>query len=183
MRRHLTFANVVSLIALFVALSAGAYASFHLPANSVGSRAIRNGQVKNADLAGNAVTSSKLKAGSVRGSDTNMQWALISKGGTIKEQSGGIAVKQSSSGELTLDFGHSLLGRSIQVTPVFSGKDVSPGPFGAWASVAICGAPTTTDALQISCDAPYNSPRFAVVATFTTSSSTHVPHSFMITAF
>ena len=183
MRRHLTFANVVSLIALFVALSAGAYATLRLPRDSVRSGTIKNGQVKNPDLATSAVTGSKVRAGSLGSSDTNLQWAFITKAGAIKEQSGGIAVKQDSSGELTLDFGHSLLGRSIQVTPVFSGKDTNPGPFGAWATVAICGAPTTTDAVQISCDSPYNSARFAVVATFTKSSSTHVPHSFMITAF
>ncbi|MGH2973699.1 MAG: hypothetical protein ACRDLL_02365 [Solirubrobacterales bacterium] len=183
MRRHLTFANIVSLIALFVALGGGAYATLRLPRNSVRSGTIRDGQVKNADLATSAVTSSKVRAGSLESADTNLQWALVSKAGAIKEQSGGIAVKQDSSGELTMDFGRSLLGRSIQVTPVFSGKDVSPGPFGAWASVAICGAPTTTDAVQIKCDTPYNSARFAVVATFTASSSSHVPHSFMVTAF
>jgi hypothetical protein len=49
-RRHLTFANVVSVLALFVALGGGAYAAFHLPKNSVKSKHIVNGQVKEADL-------------------------------------------------------------------------------------------------------------------------------------
>jgi hypothetical protein len=50
-RRHLSFANVVSVVALFVALGGGAYAAFHLPRNSVKSRHIKNGQVKRRDLA------------------------------------------------------------------------------------------------------------------------------------
>jgi hypothetical protein len=49
---RLTFANVVSVIALFVALGGGAYAAFHLPKNSVRSKNIVNGQVKKPDLAG-----------------------------------------------------------------------------------------------------------------------------------
>ena len=51
-RPRLTFANVVSVIALFVALGGGAYAAFHLPKNSVRSKNIVNGQVKKPDLAG-----------------------------------------------------------------------------------------------------------------------------------
>jgi hypothetical protein len=39
--RHVTFANVVSLMALFVALSGGAYAALKLPANSVGARQLK----------------------------------------------------------------------------------------------------------------------------------------------
>jgi hypothetical protein len=50
-RARLTFANVVSVIALFVALGGGAYAAFHLPKNSVRSKNIVNGQVKKPDLA------------------------------------------------------------------------------------------------------------------------------------
>lgn len=42
LRTRLTFANVVSLLALFVALSGGAYAAFKLPANSVGSKQLKS---------------------------------------------------------------------------------------------------------------------------------------------
>jgi hypothetical protein len=57
-RRHLSFANVVAVVALFVALGGGAYAAFHLPKNSVKSRNIKNGQVKNQDLVKPAVVKS-----------------------------------------------------------------------------------------------------------------------------
>jgi hypothetical protein len=51
MRRHLTYANVMATLAVFLVLGGGAYAAFHLPKNSVRSRNIVNGQVKNKDLA------------------------------------------------------------------------------------------------------------------------------------
>jgi hypothetical protein len=60
-KRHLTFANVASALALFVALATGgAYA-----ANTVFSRDIVDGQVKSVDLADAAVTTQKLAGGAV----------------------------------------------------------------------------------------------------------------------
>ena len=50
-RSHLTYANVISTLCLFVLLGGGAYAAFHLPKNSVRSKNIVNGQVKARDLA------------------------------------------------------------------------------------------------------------------------------------
>jgi hypothetical protein len=59
--QHLTFANVASAIALFVALSTGgAYA-----ANTIFSTDIVDGEVKTADLANEAVSGPKLKPGAV----------------------------------------------------------------------------------------------------------------------
>ncbi len=48
--KRLTFSNVTSFIALFVALSAGSYAAISLPANSVGSKQIKTKAVTNAKL-------------------------------------------------------------------------------------------------------------------------------------
>jgi len=47
---HLTYANVVSTIALFLVLGGVTYAAFHLPKNSVRSKNIVNHQVKSKDL-------------------------------------------------------------------------------------------------------------------------------------
>ena len=55
MRSHLSFANVLSALALFIALGGGAYAA-SLPRNSVGTQ----------QLKGNAVTSAKVKDGSLQ---------------------------------------------------------------------------------------------------------------------
>jgi hypothetical protein len=65
LRGHLTYANVVSTISLFVVLGGTGFAAVTLSANSVGSQQIRNGQVRNADLARNAVASAKVRDGSL----------------------------------------------------------------------------------------------------------------------
>jgi hypothetical protein len=64
-KARLTFANVISLIALFVALGGTGYAAIKLPKNSVTSKTIKKGAVTNAKLGKNAVTSSKVKNGSL----------------------------------------------------------------------------------------------------------------------
>ena len=52
--------NVLGLVAIFLALSAGAYAVQKAPKNSVVSKSIKDGQVRNQDLGAGAVTSDKL---------------------------------------------------------------------------------------------------------------------------
>jgi hypothetical protein len=64
--RHVSFSNVVALLALFVALGGTAWA---LANNSVKSRHIDNGQVKTEDLDGDAVTGGKIEAAAVKASD------------------------------------------------------------------------------------------------------------------
>lgn len=59
MRPRLTFANVISCLALFVALGSGAYAATQLPKNSVGSKQIKK----------NAVNTAKVKNRSLRAVD------------------------------------------------------------------------------------------------------------------
>lgn len=67
-RAHLTYANVMSTIAVLFAIGgASAYAASHLPNNSVTSKTIKNGQVKTKDLQNNAVNSAKLANGAVTG--------------------------------------------------------------------------------------------------------------------
>ena len=60
---------IVGLLALFVALSATSYAAVVLPKNSVGTRQIEPGGVRSSDIASNAVTSRKVKDGSLLLSD------------------------------------------------------------------------------------------------------------------
>src|ERR671933_800706 len=64
-RRHLTFANVIAVIALFVALGGAGYAAFRLPRNSVRSRNIKNGQVKSADVKDNGLTGTDIDESSL----------------------------------------------------------------------------------------------------------------------
>ena len=59
LRAHLSYANVMSSIAVFMVLGGSAYAAATLPKNSVGSKQIKS----------NAVTSSKVKNGSLLSKD------------------------------------------------------------------------------------------------------------------
>lgn len=59
----------IALLALFVALGGTAYAAVTLPSNSVGTRQIKPKGVKGADIASNAVTSPKVKNGSLLAAD------------------------------------------------------------------------------------------------------------------
>jgi hypothetical protein len=67
-RSRLTFANVVSLMALFVALSGGAYA-LTVPKNSVGAKALKKNAVTEPKIKKNAVTSPKVRNGTLTGTD------------------------------------------------------------------------------------------------------------------
>jgi hypothetical protein len=64
---RLSFANVISLIALAVALGGSAYAAVSLPKNSVGPKQIKKRAVTNAKLANGAVTGAKVRAQSLTG--------------------------------------------------------------------------------------------------------------------
>ena len=68
MVRHLR-GNAVAYLALFIALGGSAYAAIKIEKNAVRSKHIKDGQVKNRDLANNAVTSPKVANGSLLGED------------------------------------------------------------------------------------------------------------------
>ncbi len=61
---RLTFANVMSVVAVFIAIGGGAYAA-GLAKDSVKSKQIAANAVKQSELAGNAVTADKIADGSV----------------------------------------------------------------------------------------------------------------------
>ncbi len=74
-RSRLTYANVASSLALFLAVSGGtAFAAATIGSSQIKSGAVTNskiasGAVSNSKLASNAVTGSKIKAGTITGSD------------------------------------------------------------------------------------------------------------------
>jgi hypothetical protein len=69
LRPHLTYANVIATLALFLALGGGAYAAIKLPKNSVGAKQIKKNAVRSAEIKGNAVGSGKVKNRSLRAND------------------------------------------------------------------------------------------------------------------
>jgi hypothetical protein len=64
-RLRLSYANVMSTLAVMIALGGTSYAAFSLPNNSVTSKKIKNGAVHATDLANGAVTGKKLAANAV----------------------------------------------------------------------------------------------------------------------
>jgi hypothetical protein len=68
-RSRITFSNVISLVALFVALGGSAYAAGVLPPNSVGRAQLQHNAVASGEIASNSVGRSELKADSVTGSE------------------------------------------------------------------------------------------------------------------
>ena len=64
-RSHLSFANVVSVIALFVALGGASYAAISLPPRSVGTAQLKRDSVTGAKIKTGSVVSSDLKNGSL----------------------------------------------------------------------------------------------------------------------
>jgi hypothetical protein len=66
---RLTFANVIALLALFVALGGTSYAAVTLANNSVKSKHIGAGQVNRSDIKKNAINSAKVANGSLVAGD------------------------------------------------------------------------------------------------------------------
>jgi hypothetical protein len=66
-RRQLTFANVVSCLALFVALGGVGYAASHLPKNSVGAKQLKKNAVTTAKIEKEAITAARVKNGTLTG--------------------------------------------------------------------------------------------------------------------
>ena len=69
LKRHLSYANVASTLALIMALGGTAYAGATLARNSVGSAQIKRSGVANSDIRNNAVTSAKVRNRSLRAGD------------------------------------------------------------------------------------------------------------------
>lgn len=68
-RKRLTYANVVSTLALALVIGGGTAVAAGIAPNSVGSIQIKNGNVKTPDLKNNAVKSAKVKDGTLTGAD------------------------------------------------------------------------------------------------------------------
>src|SRR4051812_5582984 len=81
-RSRLTFANVTSCVALFIALGGTGYAAIKLPRNSVGSAQIRSQAVGSSELRSNAVTSRAIRPGSVQSTDLSTEARAALRGQT-----------------------------------------------------------------------------------------------------
>jgi hypothetical protein len=68
-RQRLSFANVTSTLALFVALGGTSYAAITLPSNSVGKSQIRSGAVGQSEVSSNSIGPWELRTNAVRSSE------------------------------------------------------------------------------------------------------------------
>jgi len=96
--KHLTFANAISCIALFVALSGAAYAATTLGKKSVKTQNLANGAVTTLKLRGGAVTNLKLRNGAVSGAkiaNATIGSTQLANGAVRSAQLGGIVVTES----------------------------------------------------------------------------------------
>jgi hypothetical protein len=110
-RSHLSFANVISLIALFVALGGTGYAATQLAKNSVTAKAIKKNAVGASEIKRNAVRASEIRSNAVGGSEildsgvTGLDLADNSVGagelGDDSVGSGELAADSVGSGEVT----------------------------------------------------------------------------------
>jgi hypothetical protein len=62
----------MATLAVFIAMGGIGYAAVNVPANSVGTRQLKNGAVANAKLQNGAVTAAKIKAGSLTGAQIKL---------------------------------------------------------------------------------------------------------------
>jgi hypothetical protein len=68
-RSHMSFANLVSLMALFIALGGTTYAAVALPKNSVGAKQIKKNAVAASEIKKNAVRAAEVKSNAVGASE------------------------------------------------------------------------------------------------------------------
>jgi hypothetical protein len=107
MRRHLTYANVMATIGVFLALGGASYAAIKLPANSVGSKQIKAGAVGSSDIKNHSIRSGDFKGGLPKGSQgpkgdrgpaAAKYWARVGGGDnpTVGDSSGGVTVTRTA---------------------------------------------------------------------------------------
>jgi hypothetical protein len=172
MRRHLTYANVMATVGVFLALGGASYAAIKLPANSVGSKQIKDGAVASADIKNHSIKAGDFKGGlpsgprgaqGERGPAAAKYWARI-KGGTtpsVVSGSGGITVTRPAGGNAQVTFptdvsdcaaaltvAGSAAGRDIRRTSASSGATIVVNTW-IWTNVTTGAVETTTDAFDI----------------------------------
>jgi len=113
--KRLTYANVMSSIAVFLVLGGAAFAAAQLPKNSVGKKQLKNNAVVTAKIKKNAVTAPKIKAGAVDGSkvkDASLTGADINLGtlGTVPSAANAGTANSAKSAD-TAGTANSLAGR------------------------------------------------------------------------
>ena len=128
-RRHLTFANVASAIALFIAISGGTAMALG-GSNTVQSDDLGPGsQVTAPDVAANAVNGSDVVNFSLSNQDIGVLFAEVNSNGTLANSSGGgVTTTSFGSGNYDVDFARNIAACTAVATLGFStGSLLPPG--------------------------------------------------------
>lgn len=148
MRAHLTFANVMSVIALFVALGGVGYAAATLPKNSVGTAqikkdAVTGAKVKNSSLTGTDIKNKSLTAADFDGSIQGQQGPQGVRGPTGPQGEPGPPGQLPADSLVVVNAAKALSTSSAQT---ISGSQGEPPGFGA--DLPLSGASWTQRATE-----------------------------------
>lgn len=119
--KRLNYANVMATIAVFIALGGGAYAALRVPANSVGTKQLKNGAVTAHKIENGAVNGVKVKAASLTGANLKPHSLTSDDVGQL-----GLANLLGASGTATNDAAVTLAAGTCDRF-VFSANGVQPG--------------------------------------------------------
>ncbi len=115
MKKHLSYANVIASVALFIALGGSSYAAMKITGKDVVNHSLTGIDVQNGSLA-----KKDLRPGTI----PETRWLLLNESGDIEEQSGGFSVvskpginnQPASNPNVYVDAGSSLAGKGLTAT-------------------------------------------------------------------
>lgn len=127
LRRHVTYANVMATIAVFLALGGVSYAAIKLPKNSVGSKQIKRGAVNGAKVKLGTIPAEAIKGGVYTKGDVYTKDESNGRylGSTIvvnKTVSGPVGANSFKTGSVECPAGYQAIGGGVDPKNVFSAK-------------------------------------------------------------
>lgn len=208
MRRLLRYrpspAMVVACVALTVALGGTSYAAINLPANSVGTKHIRNSAVTSSKVKDHSLLAVDFKSGQLRRGPAGpagpagqpgatgalgatgpagpgARWAIVKPGGYIESQSGGITSTRIQEGVYIVGFGENVSRRLIVTSSSFvNDQDDVSGEI--YAHGGIIGGSCVDYAQYCTAHGVTNLPNSVVVFTFAPNNLDVESHAFYIAA-
>lgn len=141
-RSKVTYANVISSVALFFALTTGgAYAAIQITGANIVNGTVTGADIKNgslastdvknytltaADLASNSVTGTKVRDFSLTPADSGILFSQVNDDGSVTRASSGVTVTRLATGIYEVDFGRVVVNGTFIATPVKQDSGVTP---------------------------------------------------------
>ncbi|HEU5253168.1 MAG TPA: hypothetical protein VFU16_07585 [Solirubrobacterales bacterium] len=144
-RKRLTYANVVSSIALFLVLGGATALAAGLAKNSVGSKQIKKNAVTSAKIKNNAVTTAKIKNGAITGAKVNLG-SLGTVPNAAHATNADSAGSAGNAGNANTVGGHSV---SKVFAKIPTNTTTTLGTFGTFKISATCDAATNISEIEV----------------------------------